>query len=484
MNIMKNRLFVLCSVLFLSAFLLTGCTTNEAKDLSNSLVEEGKVFYENREYKNAVEKYGKALEEYPANFDAYSGIVTILLEKGHFEEARNVADEAAIRVSSEDAASLYFRIGNTYYDFGDYENAEKFYDIALENEGSFYKARIGLAEVEIWNGNLEDAEKELDSITGNNRDMYDTLLLKAYLALDDWEEGKEAVDKIDFGEISDEETKEKVRRLREIYKSEDLEKDELHKNTYLAKEYINSGYPYLAIEILGRQSGNVEEYWDAQYFLGKAYFDYGDYKKSTEKLNNAVALEVDDANLFLLLGRVYLLQDDVDRSLRSYERAFSLANLPEDKDVVKEYVDVLIQNNMLNSARTALLGLLEDDDYPWVYTLLASISYAQGNFNQLNEYIAELENYSELTTSEEKSFLKYKILGLIEAEEEKDVILEAFKSYTNLDKYDPKIFLVMGEYSLSQGDSEEAKKLLHRAVELDLEGDITNEARKILATIK
>jgi tetratricopeptide (TPR) repeat protein len=481
---MKSRLLSLFFVLLLSSFLLTGCTTNEAMELSNSLVEEGKSLYENKEYKQAVEKYGEALEQYPANFDAYDGIITILLKKSHFEEAENVANEAAIRVDSEDAATLYFRIGRAYYEHGDYENAEDMYKRALEEEKSFYRAKIGLAELNIWYGDLEQASKELGAIGGGNKKAYDTLLLKAYLTLEDWEKGKEFVNEIDLGEISREETKERARRLKEIYESEELEKDELHKNTYLAKEYINSGYPYLAIEILENKSEDIEEYWDAQYFLGKAYFDYGDYEKSTERLNNAVALDVDDANLFLLLGRVYLFQDDVDKSLKSYERAVSLAALPEDKNIVKEYMNVLIQNNILNSARTTLLNLLEEDDYPWIYILLAEISYTQGNFNRLNEYLRVLEDYADLTRSEEKDFLRYKILSLIEAEEEKDTILEIFASYKKLDEYDPEIFLLMGEYSLAQGNPEEAKELLNRSIELDLEGNITREARKILATVK
>ncbi len=463
-------------VIFLS-FFLTGCTNNETKELSNSLVKEAKELYEQREYKNALERYGEALEIYPRNAKAYFGITDILIEKGYFEEATGLAKEASLRLTSKESSHLYLKIGDAYYEEGDYGNAEKTFKKALEEEKTYYKAQLSMAKINIHNGKINEARKNIDNVRGRDQDKAEYVILKTYLTLDDLKEGEKVIKKIDDKKVEDEIQKKQIKTLKKIYS---LDEDKLFKKAHLSKEYINAGYPGLAISLLEKNSSKIEEYWDGQYFLGKAYFDIGNMDKALEKLNNAVLLDVDETDMYLLLARIYSSKGDIDKSLQSYQRAMQIMEDSEREYVTEEYVKVLLENNMLNSAR----AILEDEkESPWVYLLMCEVSLKQKNATQMLKSLESLESMN-LNLEEEKEYFKYKTYYEINNIEDVKAVQKLIEEYKHFDQYNPFVYLFSSKLSLHLEEKQEAKDALHRAIELDLEGNVTQEARKILATIK
>jgi len=474
---MKTKIPLYLAVLLFSIFFLTGCTSKESITISDGMVKEAEGYYENREYKKAIEKFSEALETYPANVDAYKGLNNIFLDKGYLDEAEKLANEASLRVSKENAAEIYTLVGDGYYEVKDIDNAKEMYQSALEKEKSFEKAQVGLAGVYIQKGEVDKAVKTLK---GGKKDA-EYALLYSYLTLDDWEKGLEAIGRVDLNDVKDEGLKQKVTDLREVYAIDD--EDALYKNTSLAGEYINSGYPFLAVKLLTSYSDEIQDYADAQYFLGKAYLDYGDYEKAIERLNKAVLLDMDDVNVYVNLARAYLASKNVEKSLDAYKTALSVVETEEKEQVVKEYVAVLVENNMINAARTLVVDLLKEKASFAMNIILADIYYKQEALKNMGEILDQLEGETNLNQSETRGLVRYRLLYIMKDIRDVDEAESLIERFSTFDRYNPEVFLFRGKLFRYQEDNLKAREALERAIELDLEGEIAEEAIKLLATI-
>jgi tetratricopeptide (TPR) repeat protein len=464
-NIMKSRIPLYIFVFLFSLFFLTGCTSEENIAISEGLVEEGLELYEERYYTKALDKFVEALEKYPSNFQAYVGLTDVLLDKGWLDEAEDLANEASIRVNGSEAATIYSMVGGKYYGEGQYEKAKEMYEKAVNYDGEYEESRIGFAQPNIQLGEISAARKAL----GNKGESDEFLLLSSFLTLDDWEEGLKKV-----REIKDDELRKRLEEIHEI-----VDDDALYKNTSLAGEYINAGYPFLAIELLNKQSDDIEQYPDGQYFLGKAYLDYGDYESAIEKLNMAIMLDMDDDDLYVNLARAYAFGDDIEKALETYEIILS----PSVADIVGEYVNVLLENDMTNRAERTLKSLLEDEDSFKLNILLMKVHYEQNELISMGEILEKLDEKTNLSQSETRDLTRYKLLHAVEDIEnisEIEVLIERFSVF---DRFNPELYLFTGKLLKHQEENEEAQEAFERAIELDLEGNITDEAKDLLASM-
>ncbi len=464
-NIMKSRVLLYVSVFLFSVFFLTGCTSDENKNISENLTQEGLELYEERYYKEAMDKFVEALEKYPSNFEAYAGLADILLDKGFFEEVEDLANEASVRVDNTQAAEIYSMIGEKYYEIERYEKSQKMFEKAVSADGNYEKGRVGLAGSHIWLGDIREASRAL----GNRGESDEFLLLYSFLTFDDWEEGVKKV-----SEISDDDLR---GRMESIYEIDD--EDVLYKNTSLAREYINAGYPFLAIELLSKQDGEIEQYPDGQYFLGRAYLDYGNYERAIEKLNAALMLDVDDDEVYINLARANLFNNNVERALNAYEAVVSGENL----NFLEEYIDVLLENDMKNKAQTILIDLIAQEDSFGLNIMLGKVYYERSELDKMGEVLEKLEEETNLTQAETKELKRYKILYAVEDIDNEVELDGLIERYSVFDRYDPEVYLFRGKLLKHQEEILEAQEAFERAIELDLKGDVSKQAEKLLASM-
>lgn len=462
---MKSRVLLYISVFLFSVFFLTGCTSDENRITSESLTQEGLELYEERYYKEAMDKFVEALEIYPSNFEAYVGLVDILLDKGFFEEVEDLANEASVRVDDTQTAEIYSMIGEKYYDVQEYEKSKKMFEKAVKADGNYERGRVGLAGANIWLGDIREANRSL----GNRGESDEFLLLYSFLTLDDWDEGLEKVREIEEDSLRE--------LMGEIYEIDD--EDVLYKNTALAREYINAGYPFLAIELLTKQNEEIEQYPDGQYFLGRAYLDYGNYERAIEKLNTALMLDMDDEDVYINLARANLFNNNIEKALDAYETVL----FEENMDVLEEYISVLLENDMKNKAQTTLIDLLTQEDTFELNIMLAKVYYELGELNKMGEVIEKLDEETDLTQAETRKLKRYKILYAIDDIEDEAELDGLIERYSVFDRYNPEVYLFRGKLLKHQGEILEAREAFERAIELDLKGDIANQAERLLASV-
>jgi tetratricopeptide (TPR) repeat protein len=470
---MKLKIPLYLFVLLFCTFFLTGCTSKENVNLSNNLVGEGQELYKEREYKKATDKFTEALEIYPGNVDAYNGLTEIFLDKGYFNEAVKLADEASRRISKESVAEIYTAIGDKYYASSDFDDAKEMYKKGLENDGS----KVGLAKVRILDEEFEEAKKALKG--GNNHEEYH--LLVAYLSLGDWEVGSEIINEVDLNKIENVIIKERVNNLREIYTIDD--EDSLYKNVSLAGEYINAGLYPLALRIISEQGDKINEYGDAQYFLGRAYLDAGEYIKAIESTQSAILLDTDSPEVYVTLARAYVAERDMEKGFDAYKQALAKSKDGDGEIAVWEYVEVLIENKMINVAKNVVLDLLKDKNHVNTNMVLAEIYYQQKDLVGMNRVLLDLEARTDLTQSETKDLTKYRLLYSLEDINDVGEIENLIERYSVFDRYNPEVYLFKARLFINEDKNLEAKEALERAIELDLDGNVADKAVKLLAAL-
>ncbi len=477
MNLLKSfpKSLIFALILIGSSLFLSGCTLVQ-EDLTSyaSLVREGDQMYEQREYAKALKSYSEAADLAPSQSDAFFGIVKILVDKGQLGEASEIIEQSAGKISSQDKAKLHETLGQAYLKINDLVNAEKQYLSANNTDKNNSSVKVGLAQVYIKSGKLDKAGSYLD--IGQGEDDYSkAAIIKAFLKLDNIGAAKSEISNLDSSSVSEE--------MNEIFESflSALNKagsDKLYNGALLAREYINAGYPYLAIKILDPHKEEMSEYADGLYFLGRAYYDYGQYGSAIKTLQEATSFGFYTGEIYTLLAKAHYINDMHNEAFEYFDRALTFAQVEEKEKILKEYVEMLIAQEQY----TRVLTLLSDEDSSyWVSIKNAQVYYAQRNYEKMRFHIEEIDE-SKLTDEEKKEYLKW----LITYEIENDSGDEARENLTllrSLDMYNPNYYFLLGRLELSQNNQEDGKAALERAIEYDLNGVVTQEAKRVLARI-
>ena len=247
-----------------------------------SQVEAADEAYESMRYGEALEGYIMASEIAPSQPDAYKGMIVVLTDKNRFEDAENILSEISGSVESSDIGLMYLKLGESYLEYEMYEEAFNAYHKAYKALSS-EEASEGALESAMLAGDMNNAEKYFDERADSAKTDVDAM----------WE---------DYLEMTDEEA-------------------DLHEVAIITKDLLNGGYAHLAKGLLEPRKEEMNEYWEGRYFLGRAYFDLGEYEKAEEEFNTAVTLGSDDYALYLYMARLNEINGDKNKSYKYYDRS-------------------------------------------------------------------------------------------------------------------------------------------------------------------
>jgi tetratricopeptide (TPR) repeat protein len=478
MNILLKtpKLLVFTAFVAVSSLLLAGCTNSEQSlNRYNELIREADQLYEQYEYSEAVSKYGEAADLVPAESDAFFGIVTILVDKGQMGQAAQIVEKSTGSLSSSDRSKLNAIVGNGYFEREDLENAEKYYlqaNKGVENT----PARVGLAQVYMKTGQLDKVKDLLNITDEKDPNFAQAAILRAYLKLEETKLAKEEVSDLTSVDMDDEVKAQYDSLLAAINAATD---DKLYTAALLSQEYINAGYPYLAIKVLEGKKDDMAEYPDGLYFLGRAFFDHEKYGSAIDVLNEALSFDSYTSEVYELLAKSYYINGDQEKAFTSFEKAYTFASDANKEEVLVEYVDLLLSLEQNSKAQTFLAK--GDEDSFEINVRQVELNYRKRDYDKMDFYIKKLAAMT-LTDEQKKEYLNWLITYEIEDDKAASA-RENLDDLKEMDRYNPQYHLLLGKLELAENNTDEARDALESAIEFDLDGEVTEAAKKLLARI-
>jgi len=465
----------------------------EQLSLYESKIEEALDYEESRDFSMAMKRYYEAAEIVPKRVEAYDGIISVLIKKDKLNDAEEVIKQSAKPLNNDDRSSLYKKIGDEYYSRKLFDKAYEMYDA-----GSFFGVNnpgldLMLGKTYLNQGKVTDARAQFSKSGYAGRELEEANLLLAYIdAIDNTDKAKSTLNSVsnsDEMEIYYEEFRKTL---------EDLDDDKKFNAAKLARVYINNGYPYLAILVLEPLRDDISEYLEGLYFLGRAYFDYGDYSKAIETLDSALTLGGMEGEIFWVKGRAYMLTNNLESAINSYDSAIGYYSGEKSFALVEEYFHLLVENNQLLKAEELVKSLLiAFPDEVYLNLLALELNYILDEDAKVEFYLNYLEELREEVTfvrNDEKDFLRWRITTLIDSYErnieddsvgEEMVDIEKYMDELfELDRYSPYYRYFLARVQIIEGEEEMAIQSLEQAIEYDLDYSVTDQCLKLLSSLR
>lgn len=463
-------------VILLSSVLLSGCTISDEKIVEyNQIISSADLLIESQEYTSAIERLSEAVDLVPSKPEAFERIVNILILKNRLEDATKLIDESGVDLEDKDRARFYVLIGDAQYKVGNYERALYNYQLAKGMSGDNKDASFGMAKTYIQKGKSEDAKSLLkENYTGDM--LIEAKLLTSYIeAVSDSEKAKNTIKDIEPGD-----------EWRDGYTQwvgvlDSLDSNTLYNTTKLGKQYVDSGYPYLAIAVLEPNLTQMSEYIDGIYILGKAYYEYGEYQKSIDLLENSSTLSNLNQYIYWVLARDYYLLDDVNEAISYYDSATSYAANDAEETLYIEYLDILIEENLTEKALEVMRSAIRIFDRDWVDLYYMDIYSLRDDSDKFFYHMAKVD-YEKLSDDQKADYLYSKAEYMIN-NSELDEAQRTLDIFWELNEYDARYNFLMARLYFENGKLDESRTYAKQAIEFDLNGTVSENAQKLLAQI-
>jgi len=403
-------------------------------------------------------------------------MVKIFVSKNRMEDASKIIEESAGQLSQDDRAVLYTLIGDGYYAINDFENALYSYQLASGMISNFKPASFGMAKSYLQVGQIEKAKGLLEEKYEGDVLIEAKLILSYIQSASDVQKAKDTLNDVEPGDI----WRDRYVQWEEVLES--LNEDRLFNLAKLGKEYVDQGYPYLAIASLEPEVGKMDEYIDGIYILGKAYYEYGQYQKSVDLLESTSSLGDLNQYIYWVLARDYFFLNNINSSTSYYDSAIAYSATKAEPLLYTEYLDILIEENLTEKALEVMRNAERIFvDQSWVsmyYMYIYSLRNDNGKFSY---YMNKIE-YEDLDSASKANYLYSKGDFLIKSNqlEEAQKVLDIF---WDLDQYEPRYNLLVARLSFENGDMEKAREFAKKCIEYDLNGLVSKEAQSLLAQI-
>jgi tetratricopeptide (TPR) repeat protein len=475
-------IILLVLVISLSSwYILSKRITQEQMSLYEGKIQEAQAHVEARQFSMGMQKYYEAVDIVSSEVEAYKGIISILLAKNRLSDAQEVIEESGRALNNYDKSFLYKMVGDEYYNLKQYGKAYDMYDAGSFLGVNNMELELMLGKTYLNLGEVKDAKSQFNKTGYKGELLEEANLLLAYIyAIDDPQKAKTTLNSI----TDVEEVQIYYEEFEKILNS--LDEDKKFNATKLARVYINNGYPYLAILALEAKEEEMMEYLEGMYFLGRAYFDYGQYDEAVEVLNNALTLGGMEEDILWIKARSYFLVNDLENAIKSYDSAIGHMGPTTNSDLVTEYVELLLENNQVLKASDLVRGLLVlDGEKPYFNLLAIEVNYELNEDTKVEYYLNQLEEM-ELNNFDEKEYLKWKVLSMLEIDSEKreEDVEEYLDTLFELDRFNPYYHFFLAKVELEEGNEEMAIQSLEQAIEYDLDYEITDEALKLLSSLR
>lgn len=457
-------------------YILSKRITQEQMSVYESKVQEAQTHYEAKQYTMALTKYYEAVDEVPSKIEAYEGILEILLEKNKLEDALEIVDKSSKPLASKDRSQLYMKIGDVYYASGNYEKAYSIYQDGQILGVTNLPLEMRIAKVQLNLGKVDEAKGQLVKSGYKDELLEETTLLLSYIyVLEDKDKAKNTIASL----VPSEGMVAYYDEFKEVLES--LDDDEKFNAAKLARVYINNGYPYLAIQVLEPIEDDIVEYLEGMYFLGKAYYEYGMYEQAVQALDSALTLGGFEKDIFWTKARSYIQLGDIDNASNSYQGALGYSSEELDVGLIREYIELLKSNNQLVQANDVIKDQLSTHpEEPILYILASDINLLLEESEKVGYYLGQLSEM-DLDQETQKEYLHKKLEYLSWNNEN---LVDTLSKLEEIDQFDPYYHYYLAKKYVSEDQKDFAIQSLEKALEYDLEYNITQESLILLSSLR
>ena len=469
-------------IVTLSSALLSGCTKSEQTvEKYDTLISSAQSQYDAKQYADSLKLYLDATSQISDRPEAYLGIVKILIDKNLLQKAEEIADIASNKGLNTESSQMYADISKSYFSQGSNEQTINFASKSLKNNSENDDAKILLARSYMLQGDTQKAKDYLDVSTTDKNIWFEARLLDSYTKGINLSDIAEAISSVTVDSTDVSKLQTQYNNLTQtLDRVKNYQEDNLFVSTAISGVYINAGYPKLAVDILQPLRDSMGEYWDGLFFLGKAYLDYGDYNKAIDVLNEATSLNPSSDELYLHLARAYYMSDQTESAIQNYEKAISLASEDLKLSYRKELFDALYTANQGTKAISVLDSIAQTGDSVWLKLSYCKQYLKDKNYQKLKDNLDGLTVQTSMTDEEKSQYYNYYLeyaFGINNI----DLAQSLLESYASLDGPKPWVQYYYGKYYLAKGDTQTATTYLEDAIEFDLQGEVTDNANKLLA---
>ena len=458
-------------------YLITSHVTSEENASYESKVKQALTMYESKEYSTAMANYYEAADMIPSRREAFEGILTILIDKNRVNDALSILEKSAQKLNNNDQAILYALVGEAYYANGDYSKAletfKKGQGVGVSNE----KLELMIGKTYLKKNELDSAAKQLGKDYLESEYLSEARLLLSYIqSTSDTNAAKSTL-----GSVSPTE------RLKEYFDEfasvlGSMDSDTKFNATKLSRVYINNGYPTLAVAILEPMETEMVEYLEGVYFLGRAYYEIGEYDKALAELDKAVTLGGMEDAILWTKARAYMGKNDLSNATVNYGKAVGYQGKMASQVLVSEYLDILLANNMTLKADELLQSVIKNVKTPYLYMYGVKINYLLNSTEKINYYINLLTAMT-LEDTDKKEYLYLSAKALLDQNGNITQINNVLEKLLSIDRYNAKYYLLLGRSQFEQGQATEASDSFKKAIEYDLNYDITEDATRLLSSV-
>lgn len=413
---------------------LAGCTQNTAK--SNQLLEQAKNELEQLDYALSLSTSKKAINEDPANIEAYTLANQILTSKKSYVDNIELMKIGLNYVTTENKNKIKLFIAESNFLNKSYAEAEDYFKQVWSTDKNNSASFTGLILSLAYQNKFQDAKNIVDSTNSNLN--FEAEKIKIYVFSDDLSKAMNIYDKLN------QENKDKLTELKEMLdnSSESIEEQILNKMK-IAQFIINDQRSILAKPIVTKIVEDKPNYEGGYLYKGIIDYVSNDYDSAEENFKKALSInsKLSDGFRFLALTQTAkkmfdaaqinfdLALKNTPNNLKTLEDNLLMTFLAKKNTKSIELAEAIhkIEDNLENKFQLARIYCVTETKDAKFKTLMTDIDKIEKNdkskdiekaLNVCNRFLLN-EDYNEILTSiksptEDIMYVKYLIGGKTE----------------------------------------------------------------------
>lgn len=477
------------AVIIVIGFQITACSqVNQAivSSPDTQSIEEAWRLKNEFFYSKAVEQYRIAINDDPSLTDAYIETAQIYTIKRDYESAIEILTSG--EEFAQNRARIFEEKGIVYLAQDDLGAAEEAFTVAYEQDGDNITNAFYLVETMVRKSDFSGAVEILKALETDDQYYKSKQLL--YLGLFSFDEINTAIDYIDKGlESPHPDWKEGLESLKVTFADiKERNGDQVYTNTLIAYELMKFGFHETAIPILDQTVKLNDEHWAAFMYLGISSLEVEDYDTARDSLSLAVGINPTNADLYHLYGYALTKLRFQNDAIEAFEKAIQLSD-GENEVILHDYARALEEFGLLNQSIVEykeLIALNTSRQHEYRIELGYLYLNEQRNFIEAEKIarilIEQWEGFENASDSIKAQ--TYDIVGwALEQQENRDEARQYLEQAVTLDASLASAHYHLGQLFVRIEQFTRARESFDRAIDVDLEGEITVGAKAELENI-